>query len=128
MRHRFSLLRNLSYRVEMAAEMDFIYVDNSNLYIEGRRVSAVKRKLAKNITQAMQNDILDQGYIISFGKLHQFLCGDDKRQIKRAALFGSRPPPTTEFGLTQKRPGLYCTLRTVIFPTKKRKSIRELRR
>jgi hypothetical protein len=96
---------DLSYRVEMAAEMDFIYVDNSNLYIEGRRVSAVKRKLAKNITQAMQNDILDQGYIISFGKLHQFLCGHDKRQIKRAALFGSRPPPNDGIWTYAKKAG-----------------------
>ena len=29
--------------------MDYIYVDNSNLYIEGRRVSAVAQGLANNI-------------------------------------------------------------------------------
>jgi len=68
-------------------------VDNSNLYIEGRRVSAVATGLAPNIHTAMNDGILDQGYTISFGKLHEFLCGTDKRHIKRAALFGSRPPP-----------------------------------
>ncbi len=73
--------------------MDYIYVDNSNLYIEGRRASAVAHGLAGNIVQAMNDGILDQGYTISFGKLHEFLCGKDKREIKRAALFGSRPPP-----------------------------------
>lgn len=73
--------------------MDYIYVDNSNLYIEGRRVSAVTSKLAPNIIEAMNQGILDHGYTISFGKLYEFLCGKDARQVKRAALFGSRPPP-----------------------------------
>lgn len=73
--------------------MDYIYVDNSNLYIEGRRVSAVASGLATNIREAMDLGILDQGYTISFGKLHEFLTGSDLAKIKRAALFGSRPPP-----------------------------------
>jgi hypothetical protein len=69
--------------------MDYIYVDNSNLYIEGRRVSAVKSGLATNIFEAMDKGILDQGYTISFGKLHEFLTGNDLSKIKRVALFGS---------------------------------------
>jgi hypothetical protein len=72
---------------------DFIYVDNSNLYIEGKRVSAVKKGLAMNIYDAMNNRILDFGYNISFGRLHEFVAGKDKSQIARAVLFGSRPPP-----------------------------------
>lgn len=61
--------------------MDYIYVDDSNLYIEGRRVSAVQQGLAENIVQAMKDGVLDHGYTISFGKLHEFLCGTDKRNI-----------------------------------------------
>lgn len=72
---------------------DYVYVDNSNLYIEGRRVSAVQQGRATDIYDAMKNGILDNDYTISFGKLHEFLCGTEKRAIKRAALFGSRPPP-----------------------------------
>ncbi|MES1950499.1 hypothetical protein S4A8_06558 [Salinisphaera sp. S4-8] len=72
---------------------DYIYVDNSNLYIEGRRVSAVQQGGAESIYEAMNLGILDHGYTISFGKLHQFLTGDDLSKIKRVALFGSRPPP-----------------------------------
>lgn len=72
---------------------DYIYVDNSNLYIEGRRVSAVAQGLAGDIVEAMREGIFDQGYTISFGKLHDFLTGSDLSKIKRAALFGSRPPP-----------------------------------
>jgi hypothetical protein len=70
--------------------MEYIYIDNSNLYIEGRRVSAVVNKLAGSIIEAMNNGILDQGYTISFGKLHEFLTGNDFSKIKRVALFGSR--------------------------------------
>lgn len=73
--------------------MDYIYVDNSNLYIEGRRASAVAQGLAGNIREAMDGGILDHGYTISFGKLHEFLTGNDLSKIRRAALFGSRPPP-----------------------------------
>lgn len=73
--------------------MDYIYVDNSNLYIEGRRVSAVAQGIAANIREAMDYGILDHGYTISFGRLHEFLTGQDLSRIKRAALFGSRPPP-----------------------------------
>ncbi|WP_422385508.1 NYN domain-containing protein [Oceanicaulis alexandrii] len=73
--------------------VDFVYVDNSNLYIEGRRVSAVNSGRADDINEAMNVGILDQGYTIDFGKLHSFVCGTDAREIKRAALFGSRPPP-----------------------------------
>lgn len=72
---------------------DYIYVDNSNLYIEGCRVSAVAQGLAADIREAMTLGILDQGYKISFGRLHEFLAGKDLKNIKRAAFFGSRPPP-----------------------------------
>ncbi|MDI9433510.1 MAG: NYN domain-containing protein [Planctomycetota bacterium] len=85
--------------------MDYVYVDNSNLYIEGRRVAAVAGGLAADIIEAMNNGIFDQGYTVSFGKLHEFLCGADKRQIKRAALFGSRPPPNDGIWQYAKRAG-----------------------
>lgn len=84
---------------------DYVYVDNSNLYIEGRRVSAVVNGLADNIHEAMNSGILDHGYTISFGKLHEFLCGADKRTIRRAALFGSRPPPNDSIWTFAKKAG-----------------------
>lgn len=85
--------------------MDYIYVDNSNLYIEGRRASAVAQGLASNIREAMDQGILDQGYTISFGKLHEFLTGNDLGKIKRAALFGSRPPPNDSIWRHAERAG-----------------------
>lgn len=101
--------------------MDYIYVDNSNLYIEGRRVSAVANHLANNIVEAMRDGILDHGYTISFGKLHQFVCGDDKRQIKRAALFGSRPPPNDGIWQYAKRAGFELHLEDRNYANKEKK-------
>jgi hypothetical protein len=65
----------------------FIYVDNSNLWIEGQRVAAVKSNLCPTICE-----VLDNSWKIDFGALYRLTCppGED---IGRVALFGSRPPP-----------------------------------
>lgn len=71
---------------------DWIYVDNSNIFIEGQRVSAVQQGMALDIYDAMSNRTLDFGYRVSFGKLYQFVAGSDRTKTSRAMLFGSRPP------------------------------------
>ena len=101
--------------------MDYIYVDNSNLYIEGRRASAVSQHLAANIVEAMNKGILDHGYTISFGRLHEFLCGKDKRQIKRVALFGSRPPPNDGIWQFAKKAGFELHLEDRNYNNKEKK-------
>ena len=60
---------------------------------------------AHDIVEAMRDGILDQGYTISFGKLHEFLTGNDLAKIKRAALFGSRPPPNDSIWRHAERAG-----------------------
>lgn len=72
---------------------DWIYVDNSNVFIEGKRTSAVAKGMALDIYHAMNNRILDANYAISFGKLYEFIAGTEREQVARAMLFGSRPPP-----------------------------------
>ena len=72
---------------------ELVYVDNSNVFIEGKRVKAVETGAAMNIYDAMNNKILDPTYKIDFGRLHHFVAGDDEMAIKRCMLFGSRPPP-----------------------------------
>lgn len=71
---------------------NYVYVDNSNVFIEGKRVSGVEKGLALDIWEAHDNRILDNEYRLDFGKLHQFAAGDDPANIARAMLFGSRPP------------------------------------
>jgi hypothetical protein len=66
----------------------YTYVDNSNLYIEGCRLSAVKKGMAKNIYQAMNMKIVDHDWNIDYGKLYEFVCGNDAV----ARLWGSPPP------------------------------------
>lgn len=89
---------------------DYIYVDNSNLYIEGKRVSAVENGLAMNIYDAMNNRIIDHSYTISFGRLHEFVAGSDESKIARAALFGSRPPPNDGIWRFAERAGFELIL------------------
>jgi len=71
---------------------ELVYVDNSNVFIEGKRAKAVESGMAMNIYDAMRNRILDQSYKIDFGHLHDYIAGTDHGQIKRCILFGSRPP------------------------------------
>ena len=70
---------------------NLLYVDNSNVWIEGMHVAAVQNGLAPNIWDAMQNKICDYSWKIDFGKLFQF-AGGNRTDVKRAVLFGSRPP------------------------------------
>ena len=73
---------------------EFIYIDNSNLTIEGMRLSAVKTGKARSFQDSIDNKIFDQTFRIDFGNLHSFIAGDDPLQIKRCMFFGSTPPTT----------------------------------
>ncbi len=101
--------------------MYYVYIDNSNLHIEGQRVSAVAKKLANNISDAMNNNIIDRAYRISFGKLYKFLCGKDEKQIKRATLFGSRPPPNDSIWQYAKEAGFELHLEDRNYSNKEKK-------
>jgi uncharacterized LabA/DUF88 family protein len=70
---------------------NFLYVDNSNVWIEGMHVSAVESGLAPDIWTALEHKICDYDWKIDFGKLFAF-AGGERPQVTRAVLFGSRPP------------------------------------
>ena len=84
---------------------EFVYVDNSNIFIEGKRAKAVESGLAMNIYDAMKNRILEQSYKIDFGKLHDLIAGANKSNIKRCMLFGSRPPSSDSIWDIAKKAG-----------------------
>jgi len=69
----------------------YVYVDNSNVWIEGRRVAAVENDLAFDIADAIENKIFDTKWKYDFGKLLE-LVGGKRNGLKKAYLFGSRPP------------------------------------
>ncbi len=77
--------------------MNFTYVDNSNVYAEGCRASAVAKKLpgAESYIEAMNNQVVDRDWNLDYGRLHEFACGD-KSDIGAAKLWGS-PPPSDSF-------------------------------
>jgi hypothetical protein len=94
----------------------YTYVDNSNLYIEGCRVSAVKKGMAKTITEAMYTGIVDHNWQIDYGKLYDFVCGDDAV----ARLWGS-PPPGDTFWNMLNRKGFNPTVYERNFSNKEKK-------
>lgn len=54
----------------------FVYVDNSNVWIEGMRVSAVKKGMATSPQDAMNKKVSDQTWTYDFGRLYQAICPD----------------------------------------------------
>ena len=69
----------------------YVYVDNSNVWIEGMHIAAVKAGLASTLQEAQSKNICDYSWSYDFGKLLSF-AGGDSANIKRAKLFGSKPP------------------------------------
>lgn len=67
-----------------------LYLDNSNVFIEGQKVSAVRKKLAKDINEATRKKIYDRTCRLDFGKLVEVTCGF--QASVDAKLYGSRPP------------------------------------
>lgn len=57
---------------------NFLYVDNSNIWIEGMHVAAVASGLAPDIITAQQAKITDR-FTIDFGKLREFAGSSQMR-------------------------------------------------
>ena len=83
--------------------LSYTYVDNSNVFIEGQRVSAVEKGMAQDIWDAHDRNVFDFSWKLDYGKLHAFVCGD-KKDIGCAKLWGS-PPPRDSFWDMVKRKG-----------------------
>lgn len=83
---------------------NFLYVDNSNVWIEGMHVAAVVNGLAPDIWTAQNANICDHGWRMDFGRLLRF-AGGDRGEIGRAVLYGSKPPPNDSLWDAAKRSG-----------------------
>jgi len=82
---------------------NYLYVDYSNIWIEAMHLGAVKSGMAPNLNAAINHKICDYSYKLDFGRLILF-AGGEKKDIGRAVLFGSRPPPNdTIWELARKR-------------------------
>ncbi len=83
---------------------NLLYVDNSNVWIEGMHVAAFSNGLAPDVWSAVKNKICDQSWKLDFGKLFQF-AGGNKTDVRKAALFGSRPPQNDSVWEAARRNG-----------------------
>ena len=83
---------------------NFLYVDNSNVWIEGMYVSAVARGLAPSLGFAHEHRRCDYDYKMDFGKLLAF-AGGERHEVGRAVLYGSRPPANDSLWGAAKRQG-----------------------
>ena len=70
----------------------FVFVDNSNVWIEGKVASAVAKGFALNPYDAHQKGIEDSSWRIDYGKLLSVVVEGQISEIKKAILFGSKPP------------------------------------
>ncbi|MFJ6004029.1 NYN domain-containing protein [Arthrobacter sp. NPDC092385] len=74
------------------------------MWIEGMRLSAVKKGLAKDIYEAMNKKISDPSWTYDFGQLYKCIC-PDTAQIGRSSLFGSLPPDNDSLWELAKKEG-----------------------
>jgi hypothetical protein len=68
----------------------YVYVDNSNIWIEGQRIAAVRSGAAPDIRTALDQGIT-AAWTYDFGRLYGLLCPLGEK-VGRSILFGSRPP------------------------------------
>jgi len=68
----------------------YVYVDNSNIWIEGQRLQAVRQGLAPDLRTALRCGILAP-WTYDFGRLYSLACPRNE-QIGRSILYGSKPP------------------------------------
>ena len=72
---------------------DYLYVDNSNLLIEGKRLSAAVRGAMDRSSKVRIGAALDSDFKIDYRALYSFLA-DSKNIPARAVLFGSQGEPS----------------------------------
>lgn len=70
----------------------YVYVDNSNVWIGGQQLAAVRAGLAPNVDAARELDLEDRTWQHDFGDLHR-LSMKGGESIARALLIGSKPRP-----------------------------------
>jgi hypothetical protein len=81
----------------------FIYIDHSNLLIEGQRVSAVAKGIVRSIAESDERNAKDLSWRVDFRRLREFICGA-QAEIGWAKLWGS-PPPGDSYWEALRRSG-----------------------
>lgn len=69
----------------------YVFVDNSNVWIEGKYASAVRKGLSPDIVSAHANKICDNSWKLDFGKLLSTVVDGKVDEVKEAIIIGSKP-------------------------------------
>jgi uncharacterized LabA/DUF88 family protein len=64
---------------------EFVYVDNSNLFIEGKHIAALQNGDGRHRSRRDPDD----AFRLDFGELYDFVAEQNPEKIARAVLFGS---------------------------------------
>ena len=72
--------------------------------IEGMHVAACKNGMAPDVWTAVKGNICDHSWKLDFGKLFSF-AGGDKKEVRKAALFSSKPPKNDSLQAAAERNG-----------------------
>ncbi|HCA4640996.1 TPA: hypothetical protein MWR99_003842 [Klebsiella pneumoniae] len=83
---------------------NLLYVDNSNVWIEGMHVAAFKSGMVPDVWTAVKSNICDHDWKMDFGRLFAF-AGGDKVSVRKATLFGSRPPKNDSLWVAAEKQG-----------------------
>lgn len=84
-----------------------IYLDDSNLWIEGKKVSAVSRGMAIDIWDATETRTFDNTFKLDFGKALEIA---NNAPIKAARFYGSRPPDADSVWRAAESAGFRLTI------------------
>lgn len=84
-----------------------IYLDDSNLWIEGKKVSAVSKGMALDIAEATETRTFDNTFKLDFGRVLEIA---NNEPIKVARFYGSRPPEADSVWNAAKKVGFKLTI------------------
>jgi uncharacterized LabA/DUF88 family protein len=85
-----------------------IYLEDSNLWIEGKKVSAVSKGMALDIWEASETRTFDNTFKLDFGQVLEIA---NHAPIKVARFYGSRPPEADTVWKAAERAGFKLTIR-----------------
>lgn len=79
-----------------------VYIDNSNIFIEGQRLAAVRKGYATDINDASDRRVFDFTWNIDYGKFHAFLL-EHGNELVAVKLWGSIPPSDSFWKMVESK-------------------------
>lgn len=84
-------------------KVNLLYLDNSNFFIEGQRLSAVKKKLGvSSIFEAMQRGVLDNSFRLDYSKARDVFDAHGRHALKYVFASTRKNYQTFNFGVIER--------------------------